>query len=85
VYYEGKLQTLPLCVGQFSGNTKMAGYTLLRKLADAINARVHGSTWKLPIDGGWKNPLGAARLTVGPGGGWVYSAYGMGTKRFGSP
>jgi hypothetical protein len=38
------------CVGWFSGSTGRPGYQLLRKLADAIDAPVHGSTWRLPLD-----------------------------------
>jgi len=62
----------------------MPGYVLLRKLADAINAPVHGTTWRLPIDGRWQDQLNYSRLTVGPGGGWAFSPYGKAT-RFGSP
>ena len=74
---------LNLCKGTFSGNTRKPGYLLLRKLADAMLALVHGSPWRLEI-GGWERPLGAARLTVGPGGGWVFSENNVST-RFGSP
>jgi hypothetical protein len=80
----GAVKTLPgVCLGQFSGSTSKPWYQLLRKLADAIVAPVSGSTWKLAIGDGWK--LGAAHLTVGPGGGWCYRAINEQGARFGSP
>ncbi len=93
---DGPCHTIPVsfggkteqaCVGQFSGNTGQPGYKLLRKLADAINAPVHGTTWKLPLSGRWPDQLRhAPRLTVGPGGGWVYRGGFVGeATRFGSP
>jgi hypothetical protein len=51
----------------------MNGYTLLRKLAEAINAPVHGSTVKLPLTTPWPQQLKDwPRLTVGPDGAWVF-------------
>jgi hypothetical protein len=85
VNFGGKVEQA--CVGLFSGHTEKPGYQLLRKLADAINAPVHGTTWKLPLDARWPDQLRhAPRLTVGPGGGWVYRGGFVGeVTRFGSP
>ncbi|MCK8787790.1 hypothetical protein M0638_25880 [Roseomonas sp. NAR14] len=80
----GKVRQVPVAFkGQFSGDTSKPGYTLLRKLADALEAPVSGSPWRLAIADGWT--LGGAKLTVGPGGGWVYSAIDAPATRFGSP
>ena len=60
------------CVGDFNGQYALKGYTLLRKLAEAINAPVHASTVKLPLTTPWPEQLkDAPRLTVGPDGAWV--------------
>jgi hypothetical protein len=82
VMVNGQLRSL--CMGVFSGNTGRPGYLLLRKLADAMNAPVHASPWSLEL-GPWRIPPAVARLTVGPGGGWVFSPGNGVTTRFGSP
>lgn len=79
----GSKQTVNVRMGPFTGDVTKPGYKLLRKLADAVNAPVSGSTWDLAIADGWD--LGAAKLTVGPGGAWVYSAINQQMTRFGSP
>jgi hypothetical protein len=79
----GSRQTLNVCMGPFTGDVTKPGYQLLRKLADAINAPVSGSTWDLAIKDGWE--MGAARLTVGPGGAWTYRAINQQAVRYGSP
>jgi hypothetical protein len=75
------------CVGVFSGDTKQHGYQLLRKLADAINAPVHGATIKLPLSERWPDQLRyVPALTVGPGGAWTFRAgFGGAGFRYGSP
>jgi len=80
VLFNGQMRSF--CVGTFSGNTGKPGYLLLRKLADAMNAPAHASPWSLEL-GPWTIPRGVARLTVGPGGGWVFSPGNGVTTRFG--
>jgi hypothetical protein len=80
---DGSIQS-GLCLGHFSGDTSKPGYQLMRKLADTLNAPVHASVWKLPIKGGWDLGPTISKLTVGPGGGWVYRERGQPT-RFGDP
>jgi hypothetical protein len=64
---------LEYCLGDFGERYAMPGYTLLRKLAAAINAPVHGSTLKLPLTSPWPQQLKDwPRLTVGPDGAWVF-------------
>lgn len=78
-----------LCVGPFTGDTTKPGYLLLSRIADAINAPVHASPWKQAFatnKNGWQ--VTGARLTVGPGGGWVYDPAGTNgntATTFGSP
>jgi hypothetical protein len=78
-----------LCLGPFTGDTSKPGYLLMRRLADALNAPVHGSPWMqafMSNADGWK--VEGAKLTVGPGGGWVYDPAGANgdfKTVFGSP
>lgn len=93
---EGPCQVRPLklpdghviqaaCLGPFTGQLHKPGYQLMLKLADVLEAPVHASPWKLAIRTAWDAQLRMAKLTVGPGGGWVYSAIDQPRTIFGSP